>query len=92
MLTPPEKLVLEIETSGRFRFVQWLRNGNPAFLPGDAPNFVHFGEVFYANMTTMDDLGIFEAVVEPAPGSVQTGHRTIFSIISPGMYSSIIIK
>ena len=84
MLTPPEKLVLEIETSGRFWFIQWYRNANPMFLPGDAPNFVHFGEVFYANMTTVEDLGVFEAVVEPAPGSAQIRHTTTFTIISPG--------
>ena len=84
MITPPEKLVLEIETSGRFRFVQWLRNGNPAFLPGDAPNFVHFGEVFYDDETSMQDLGLFETVVEPAPNSGQPIPRVAFTVISPG--------
>ena len=76
--------MLEIRTSGRFFFVQWQRNSNPVFLLNDAPNFVHFGEVFYDDETTMQDLGSFEAVVEPAPGSGQPLHRVDFTIVSPG--------
>ena len=85
VLVPPEKLMLEIRTSGRFFFVQWLRNGDPLFLNNFAPNFVHFGEVFYDNVTTMEDVGVFEAVVEPAPGSgVSEIPRLNFNVISPG--------
>ena len=84
VLVPPEKLVLEIRTSGRFWFIQWLRNADPLFLFNNAPNFVHFGEVFYDDETTMDDLGLFETVVEPAPNSGQPIRRVDFTIVSPG--------
>ena len=84
VLVPPEKLVLEIRTSGRFFFIQWIRNANPVFLFNDAPNFVHFGEVFYDDETSMQDLGSFEAVVEPAPNSGQPIRRVDFTVMSSG--------
>ena len=54
------------------------------FLFSDAPNFVHFGEVFYDDETTMQDLGLFEAVVEPAPNSGQLLPRVDFTVASSG--------
>ena len=76
--------MLEIRTSGRFWFIQWIRNASPTFLSNFAPNFVHFGEVFYDDETTMQDLGLFETAVEPAPNSGQIIRRVDFTVVSPG--------
>ena len=87
IITPPEKLVLEIKTTGRFWFIQWRRNADPLFLPNDAPNFVHFGDIYYTNMTTMQDLGIYEAVLEPDFGGtgIQYVMRIAFAVFPRGI-------
>ena len=89
--------MLEVQTTGRFFFIQWLRNADPLFLLNNAPNFVQFGEIFYQEVTTTADLGQFEAVAESAPGAGQIIPRVEFNILSPStgamhaVYSKAII-
>ena len=92
ILRPPEKLVLEISNTGRYRFTQWARNGELAGIPSSgfqAPpeSFVHFGEVYFAENTAIEDLGIYETTVEIAPGSGQTPVDLFFGVISLGKRS-----
>ena len=89
IVRPPEKLVLEISNTGRYFFTQWARNGELAGIPSNgfqAPpeSFVHFGEVYYAENTAMEDLGLYEATVEPAPGSGQMSVDVFFDVILLG--------
>ncbi len=82
ILLPPEKLVLEVRTTGRYFFTSWSRNGIGTGLPG---SFVHFGEVYVAENTTMEDLGRYEVVLNPAPSSDQIlSTRIRFDVILPG--------
>ena len=92
ILCPPEKLVLEISNTGRYRFTQWARNGELAGIPSSRfqpflESFAHFGELYFAENTTMEDLGIYEATVEPAPRSGQRPVEVFFRVISLGKTS-----
>ena len=89
ILRPPEKLVLEISNTGRYRFTSWARNGELAGIPSSGfqpffESFAHFGEVYYAESTTMEDLGIYEATLEAAPMSSQTPVDIFFDVILLG--------
>ena len=89
ILCPPEKLVLEISNTGRYLFTQWARNGQLAGIPSSGfqpffESFTHFGEVYYAENTTMEDLGLYEATLEIAPSSGQTQVDFFFAVISLG--------
>ena len=86
ILNPPEKLVLEVQTSGRFLFTQWQRNGDMAaglgsFQPGDE-NFAHFTEVYTSKPTTDADLGVYE--ITALRGSGQT--------LEPGSITIVVIQ
>ena len=66
ILSPPEKLVLEVSTAGRYNFIQWQRDGNTAggsssaFPVVPSENYAHFTEIYVKDATTMDDLGVYE--------------------------------
>ena len=96
ILRPPEKLVLEISNIGRYNFIQWARNGELAGIPSSGfqpffETFAHFGEVYYAENTAMEDLGIYEATPEPAPNSGQTRVEVFFGVISLGKRAHFIV-
>ena len=77
--------MLEVITTGRYRFIQWARNG--AILDPRLPNFAHFGEVYFAENTSMLDLGAYEVIVVRAPNSLQPFPlvRVTFTVVSPGI-------
>lgn len=70
VLNPPEKLVLEVRATGRYRSLSWSRNGiiegNAGFRVSNE-NFAHFGEVYVKDNTNMADLGLYEMEVNPNP-------------------------
>ena len=69
-IQPPEKLVLEIRAGGGYSHIQWRRNdiihGSPGFIAPES--FVHFGEVYVATNTTMEDLGMYIVLLSPGLG------------------------
>ena len=86
VLLPPEKLVLEIIATGRYLFTDWIRNANPQFISNDAPNFIHFGEIYYTENTAVEDLGEYVVDLVSAPdGSQEVGLSISFIVASPGM-------
>ena len=100
ILSPPEKLVLEVRATGRYNFIVWLRNGNralpdssAAFPVSNTDNFAHFSEIYVNNMTTMDDLGRYAVQVPVAPGlSASDGADEIeFIVIAPGKMTIYVI-
>lgn len=70
---PPEKLVLEIVSTGRYFFIQWRRNGQ-AYQTGDfQPNdedFPHFVETYANEPTTLADAGLYQVIVFPRSGQI----------------------
>ena len=86
-LRPPEKLALQVTTTGRYEYIQWMRNSvilngesglNP---PGSA--YADFGEIYYTLSSTTEDLGIYEASLQPAPGQEEVD-SIVFVVVEPG--------
>ena len=93
ILRPPEKLVIEVRTSGEYQVHFWFKNKNlfsssafPVVLPDEFPNFF---EIFVRDNTTDDDLGIYR--VQPTLGANAQTHTIMpgpsgvdFTVIAPG--------
>ena len=93
ILRPPEKLVIEVRTSGEYEVHFWHKNENlfsltgfPVVLPDEFPNFA---EIFVRDNTTNDDLGIYR--VQPSLGANAQTHTIMpgtsgvdFAVIAQG--------
>ena len=96
ILSPPEKLVLEVRATGQYNFIVWLRNGNQAGLSSfpisNTDNFAHFSEIYVNDMTTMDDLGRYEVQLPPGASGISFTDQIEFMVIAPGKiyYTSFI--
>ena len=96
ILRPPEDLVLEITPSGRYFFTSWNKNGRAFGATGfeNTPSrgIVDFGDIYYSDNTTEDDLAEYEVVINPAPSSGQAplSDRIAFTVIAPGTTISIL--
>ena len=84
-LRPPEKLVIEIKATGRYRNIYWHKNG--VLLTIQPRQFPNYNEILVYGTTTQDDLGIYEVSVHPANILVQRNFpaELDFFIITPGM-------
>ena len=91
-LRPPEKLVIEVKATGRFRFVQWQKNAVQITLTEES--FSNHFEIYFRDQTTTDDLTLYEVSLRPASGGSQ---RTLpgeldFSVTPPGNIFDNIMK
>ena len=90
-LEPPNKLVLEISTTGRYFSTQWRRNGIPAGLTGFTPSsesFVHFGEIYSIENTTLEDVTAYDVKLLTYPNSAQvTPPQLNFTVKIPSKYA-----
>jgi hypothetical protein len=73
-LRPPQKLVIEVMVTGQYLAIQWARNGSIRGIPGGPfsppeESFTYFGEVYFVEVTTEEDLGRYEV-------DLHRGHRT----------------
>ena len=59
-LFPPNKLVLEIEASGRYHFIAWFKDSRQII---DSSLFHHFKEIYLVENTTVDLVGSYFAVL-----------------------------
>ena len=88
--------MLEVRAAGRYHSLSWMKNGDPLNSPGfparvpqEAP---HFYEIFVRSPTSRSDLGVYEAVLQPVPGSGQeTPDRIKFAVITPGIRNGIML-
>ena len=83
-LRPPEKLVIEVKATGRFRFVRWQKTG--VTIPSTEEDFSNHYEIYFRDQTTTDDLTLYEVSLRPASAGTQ---RTVpteldFIVTSPG--------
>ena len=80
--------MLEVRATGRYNFIVWTRNGDPAgtsgFLVSNTENFVHFSEIYVNDMTTMDDLGVYEVQLPPGASGISAADAIDFIVIAPG--------
>ena len=67
LLTPPNKLVIEVKASGRYEEITWSKDGMPFGDEGDSGVFVvdrpnelpNFAEIFVRGETTSTDAGTY---------------------------------
>ena len=88
ILSPPDKLVLEVRATGQYNFIVWTRNGNIAgsssFPVSNTDNFAHFSEIYVKDMTTMDDLGRYEIQLPGGASGISAADTIEFTVIAPG--------
>lgn len=82
-LRPPEKLVIEVKASGRYRNIQWLINGNlpTNFIPADYPNY---NEILVRGTTDINDVGLYEVSPRPLSPFQLVSPELDFIVIVPG--------
>ena len=73
ILRPPEKLIIEVEATGRYEFISWSRNGNqfsnitthqffvrfPFAFPTSS-ELANYFEIFVREPSTESDFGVYE--------------------------------
>ena len=93
ILRPPEKLVIEVRTSGEYLLLNWRKNENQfgtsnfqVMVPDEFPKFF---EILVRDNTTDDELGIYRVL--PTLANANTGTHTIvpgsgveIAVIAPG--------
>ena len=80
LLTPPNKLVIEVKASGRYREITWSKDGLPFFDEGDSGVFVvdrpnelpNFAEIFVRGETTSSEAGTYTVALTAFDAATQT--------------------
>ncbi len=88
ILRVPEKLLLEVRATGRYDFIDWIRNGNVQGVPGGSFNptvqqLPHFNEIYVKHTTDATDLGVYEVALDSSGLTLPS--RIEFAVIAPGM-------
>lgn len=83
-LRPPEKLIIEVKVSGRYRNIQWQKNGfSLTIQPQQFPNY---NEILIYSTTTQEDIGLYEISVFSNPiTQIVSPSELDFHVITPGM-------
>ena len=93
ILDPPEKLVIEVESSGGYFRHAWYKNNkqlypnNDTFFRADNPaRFSEFFQVFVQDPTTASDHGIYRVdLVEGTVSTITDVYQTVeFAVTPPG--------
>ena len=80
LLTPPNKLVIEVKASGRYEEIIWSKDGLPFGDEGDLGVFVvdspnelpNFAEIFVRGETTSTDTGTYTVALTAIDAGTQT--------------------
>ncbi len=83
IIEPPERLVIEVQSSGAYDVINWGRNGffyrfNDPNFPISSDRFFYFYEAYVREPTSMDDLGVYEVNVVNAFGQNTTLASDLF--------------
>ena len=106
ILHPPEKLVIEVEVTGRYEFISWTRNGSlfsemmtnsffvrfPNVFPTSS-ELVDYFEIFVRDRTTESDFGVYEVrldTLDPSNQITMNGGQVEFAVIQAG--ESILVQ
>ena len=100
ILRPPEKLVIEVEATGRYETIFWSRNGNQFSPTMTDPFFVrfpnvfptsselpHYFEIFVREPITESDFGVYEVrldLLDPINQITMNGGQVDFAVIQAG--------
>ena len=101
LLTPPNKLVIEVKASGRYREITWSKDGLPFgddTTPGvfvvDRPNELpNFAEIFVRGETTSTDAGTYTVALTAFDAGTQTIDPASlqFTVVATGEPFNIIL-
>ena len=102
LLTPPNKLVIEVKASGRYREITWSKDGlpfnNTTPQPGvfvvDRPNELpNFAEIFVRGETTSTDAGTYTVALTAFDAVTQTIDPVSlqFTVVATGEPFNIIL-
>ena len=97
ILHPPEKLVIEVDATGRNELIFWSRNGNlfsemmtsqffvrfPFVFPTSS-ELVNYFEIFVREPTTESDFGVYEVqldILDPNNQIIMNGVQVDFAVI-----------
>ncbi len=90
IIEPPEKLVIEVQSSGAYDVINWRRNGvfysfsNPDF-PISSDRYFYFYEAYVRESTSVDDLGLYEVSVIYVGGqNTQLAGDRLFTVVCYG--------
>ena len=89
-LRPPEKLVIEVKASGRYREIQWAINGTlqTNILPEDYPNY---NEILVRGATDLSNIGLYEVSLRISdPSQLVSPSELDFIVITPGILIALI--
>ncbi len=89
IIEPPERLVIEVQSSGAYDLINWARNG--AFFifndPISSDRFFYFYEAYVREPTSMDDLGLYEVSVTPfSDQDTQLAPDQFFTVVRYGEF------
>lgn len=88
-LRPPDPLVLEVRTFGRYNFIQWVKDADPVGLGNfrvTRSSFVHFGEAYVRSSTSPADYGVYEVELNTLGGQ-QPVPEIDFAVVAQGTIS-----
>ena len=91
-LRPPEKLVIEIKASGRYREIRWSINGTlqTNIMPSDYPNY---NEILVRGATDITVVGLYEITFRVFSGSQLVSPTELdFIVIVPGNNTVFLLK
>ena len=98
ILDPPEKLVIEVESSGAYERLQWDRNQDSyspspnATFPATPERFINFYETYVCEPTSHEDTGLYEvSVVQMRSQNVGNARDVKFNVIPYGTYMCTIM-
>ena len=103
LLTPPNKLVIEVKASGRYREITWSKDGlpfgndttpQPGVFVVDRPNELpNFAEIFVRGETTSSDAGTYTVALTAFDAETQTiGPASLqFTVVATGEPFNIIL-
>ena len=79
----PEKLVIEVKATGRYLNILWQKNGAP--LTVQSEQFPNFNEILVIDVTSSDDLGLYEVNLRPVNIQQQVQPSDLdFFVVPPG--------
>lgn len=88
----PEKMVLEVETSGAYRYINWRRNGDSYSsdedddFPASPERFINFWNTYVRNPTSPEDLGLYRVeLVQMGSQDTRNSYPVQFFVFPYGM-------
>ena len=90
-LRPPEKLVIEVMVTGRYRNIQWTLNSVlQTITPEEYPNY---NEIYVKETTQDSDIGLYEVGVRASSAVTQriSPIELDFFVIAPGKIIYVIL-